>query len=80
MSRTLDSLEEQGFIRRQPRAGDMRVRDVTITEEGRSAFEKLWPTMYDSLQQMFHGIEEEEYKAFIAVLHRMLHNIRKHDI
>lgn len=80
MSRTLDSLEEQGFIRRQPRAGDMRVRDVTITEEGRTAFEKLWPTMYDSLQQMFHGIEEEEYKAFIAVLHRMLHNIRKHDI
>lgn len=80
MSRTLDSLEDQGYIRRQPRPDDMRVRDVTITEEGRAAFEKLWPTMYDSLVQMFHGIDEQEYKAFIAVLHRILHNIRKHDI
>ena len=80
MSRTLDSLEEQGYIRRQPRSEDMRVRDVTITEEGRAAFEKLWPTMYDSLLQMFHGIKEEEYKAFISVLHRVMHNIRKHDI
>jgi DNA-binding MarR family transcriptional regulator len=80
MSRTLDSLEEQGYIRRQPRIEDMRVRDVTITEEGRAAFERLWPTMYDSFLQMFHGIEEEEYKTFIGVLHRILHNIRKHDI
>jgi len=80
MSRTLDSLEEQGYIRRQPRADDMRVRDVTITESGRAAFEKIWPTMYDSLLKMFHSIEEEEYKAFIAVVHRILHNIRKHDI
>jgi MarR family transcriptional regulator for hemolysin len=80
MSRTLDSLEEQGFIRRQPRAEDMRIRDVTITEEGRAAFEKVWPTMYDSLLKMFEGVEEEEYRAFISVLHRILQNIRKHEI
>jgi len=80
MSRTVDSLEEQGFIRRQPRPDDMRVRDVTITKEGRAAFEQLWPTMYDSLLQMFHGIEEEEYRAFIGTLHKMLVNIRKHEI
>jgi hypothetical protein len=36
--------------------------------------------MYDGFQKMFHGIEEDEYKAFIGVLHRVLHNIRKHDI
>lgn len=80
MSRTLDSLEEQGFIRRQPRPDDMRVRDVTITEDGRAAFEKIWPTMYDDFLRMFDGIEEEEYKAFIGVLHRILRNIRQNDI
>ena len=80
MSRTLDSLEDQGYIRRQPRPDDMRVRDVTITEEGRAAFEKLWPTMYDGFLKMFQGIEEEEYKTFVAVLHRILQNIRKHEI
>lgn len=79
MSRTVDSLEEQGYIKRQPRPDDMRVRDVTITKAGREAFEKIWPTMYDSLLQMFHGIEEEEYRAFIATLHKMLANIHNHE-
>ena len=80
LSRTLDSLEEQGYIRRQPRAEDMRIRDVTITEDGRTAFEKVWPTMYDLLLQMFDGVEEDEYRAFTSVLHRVLRNIRKHEI
>jgi MarR family transcriptional regulator, transcriptional regulator for hemolysin len=80
MSRTLDSLEDQGFIRRQPRPDDMRVRDVTITEDGRAAFEKIWPTMYDDFLKMFQGIDEEEYKTFVAVLHRVLQNIRLHEI
>ena len=80
MSRTLDSLEEQGYIRRQPRPEDMRIRDVSITEEGRVAFERIWPTMYDLFLQMFDGVEEAEYRAFISTLHKVLHNIRKHEI
>lgn len=80
MSRTLDSLEEQGFIRRQPRPEDMRVRDVAITEEGRAAFDQVWPTMYGFLMQMFDGIEEDEHRAFVGTLQKMLRNVRKHDI
>src|SRR5580692_6872021 len=80
MSRTLDSLEQQGYIRRQPRPEDMRIRDVSITEEGRAAFEKVWPTMYDLFMQMFDGVEETEYRAFISTLHKVLQNIRKHEI
>jgi DNA-binding MarR family transcriptional regulator len=80
MSRTLDALEEQGLVRRQSRPEDMRVRDVSITEEGRAAFARVWPTMYELFQQLFDGVEEEEYRAFIATLHRILRNVRKHDI
>lgn len=80
MSRTLDSLEDQGYIRRQPRPEDMRIRDVTITEAGRAAFEQIWPTMYSDFLNLFQGIDEDEYKTFVDVLHRLLHNIRKHDI
>ncbi len=80
MSRTLDSLEEQGFVRRQPRPEDMRIRDVTITEEGRTVFEKVWPTMFGLLSQMFDGVDDQEYQAFIATLHKVLRNIRKHEI
>jgi MarR family transcriptional regulator for hemolysin len=80
MSRTLDSLEEQGYIRRQARPDDMRVRDVSITAKGRSAFEKVWPMLYRMLLQMFDGVEEDEYRNFLGTLHKVLRNIRKHDI
>jgi MarR family transcriptional regulator for hemolysin len=80
MSRTLDSLEEQGYIRRQPRHDDMRVRDVSITAKGRSAFDKVWPRLYRMLMQMFDGVEEDEYRNFLGTLHKVLRNIRKHDI
>ena len=80
MSRTLDTLEEQGFILRKPRAEDLRVRDVEITQPGRDAFAKVWPTMYDLLLKMFDGIDNEEYKAFTATMHKMMANIRRHGI
>lgn len=80
MSRTLDSLEEQGLVRRVPRADDMRVRDVTITDEGRAVFEDVWPIMYNDMCRMFKDIDDEEYRAFVTTLHKILRNIRRHDI
>ena len=50
-------MEEQGFILRRPRAEDLRVRDVEITQPGREAFAKVWPTMYDALVKMFEGVD-----------------------
>jgi MarR family transcriptional regulator, transcriptional regulator for hemolysin len=80
MSRTLDALEEQGFIVRKPRPEDLRVRDVDITQAGRDAFARVWPTMYDLLLKLFDGVDNEEYKAFTATLHKMIANVRKHGI
>src|SRR5271156_3788023 len=54
MSRTLDILEAQGLVRRQRRAEDMRIRDVSITEDGRAAFERVWPMMHARFQTLFH--------------------------
>lgn len=80
MSRTLDSLEEQGYIRRQPRPEDMRVRDISITESGRAAFVELWPTMYGFLEQMFQNINEDEQRAFTATLQKIMTNVRQNEI
>lgn len=80
MSRIVDSLEEQGLIKRMPRPDDMRVRDVTITDEGRAVFEDVWPIMYDDLRRMFKDIDEDEYRMFLTTLHKILRNIRRHDI
>ncbi len=80
MSRTLDALEDQGFIVRRPRPEDLRVRDVDITQAGRDAFAKVWPTMYELLLKMLDGVDSEEYKAFIATLHKIILNIHKYGI
>jgi len=80
MSRTLDSLEEQGLISRTPRADDLRIRDVAITEEGRAVFNEVWPVMYDGLRQMFSDIDNEECSAFLTTLQKILRNVRKNDL
>jgi DNA-binding MarR family transcriptional regulator len=80
MSRTLDTLEEKGLILRRPRAGDLRVRDVEITQPGRDAFAKVWPKMYETLLKIFEGVDSQEYKAFTTTLHKMIQNIRRHKI
>src|SRR5690606_23059397 len=77
MSRTLDALEEQNLIRRQARPDDMRVREIYITEEGRTLFETFWPTMYDMYSHLFDGIDEAELRTMTGTLHKVLHNIRK---
>lgn len=79
MSRTLDILEERGFVRRKPRANDMRVREVEVTEEGREAFAEFWPTMFNRYREMFQDIGENEFSAFVATLHKVLRNIRLGD-
>ncbi|MEL6233889.1 MAG: MarR family transcriptional regulator [Pseudomonadota bacterium] len=78
LSRTLDALEGEGHVRRQADPGDHRVTRIQITETGRSAFERLWPAMAGSYARMFAGIGEDERRAFVATLQKILMNVREH--
>ena len=46
----------------------------------RKACAKVWPTMYETLLKIFEGVDNQEYKDFTATLHKMIQNIRKHEI
>lgn len=80
MSRTLEALEKSGFVRRQETDGDGRVRKVYLTDLGREEFDRAWPVMHDHYEKMFSGIDAQELAAFVGTLHRVLGNIRKHDL
>jgi DNA-binding MarR family transcriptional regulator len=80
LSRTLDTLEAQGLVRREQAETDSRVRKVYLTDDGRAEFGRAWPFMHDVYETMFDCIDDQEYAALIATLHKMLRNIRKHDI
>jgi DNA-binding MarR family transcriptional regulator len=79
LSRALDQLAGEGLIQRETDPGDSRAIRVHITEAGRAAFEVMWPQMAASYARMFQGIPDEERRAFVATLQKMLGNIRKHD-
>jgi DNA-binding MarR family transcriptional regulator len=79
LSRVLDALESERLVRRTPDPEDSRATRVWITDEGRRVFESLWPTMRQSHDRMFVGIEVGEHAAFVATLQKILLNIRKHD-
>ena len=77
MSRTLDALEEQGFVRRQSRSDDMRVRELHITELGRSVFAETWPLLYQLYADLFEGVDADEYDRFIDTMHKVLRNMQR---
>ena len=79
LSRALDQLAGEGLIQRETDSGDSRATRVHITAAGRAAFEAMWPQMAAAYARMFQGIPEDERRAFVATLQKMLGNIRKHD-
>jgi DNA-binding MarR family transcriptional regulator len=79
LSRALETLDNNGLIRRVTDSNDSRATRVFITDAGREAYERLWPHMALAYEAMFRGIGEEEKRAFVGTLNKMLRNIRKHD-
>ncbi len=79
LSRALDQLASDGLIRRETDASDSRATRVFITPAGRAVFDTLWPHMADAQDGLFRGIPDDERRAFIATLQKILRNIRKHE-
>jgi DNA-binding MarR family transcriptional regulator len=79
MSRALDRLAAEGLVRREADASDSRATRVSLTDEGRAAFDRLWPHMAAAQERMFRGIPEEERRAFVATLQKLLANVRRHE-
>ena len=80
LSRALDQMQTDGLIRRETDSADSRAVRIYIAEAGRAAFDDLWPHMAEAQARMFRGIPEDERRAFVATLQKMLVNIRKHEI
>jgi DNA-binding MarR family transcriptional regulator len=79
MSRTLDAMEAQGLLRREAHGSDSRMRQIFLTAAGRALFEDMWPIMWHAFSTMFHGVGEGEYATFIAVLGKVLRDVRQHE-
>ncbi len=80
LSRTLDTLEAQGLVRRETSQKDSRIKHVILTDAGRAQFALAWRPMQQAFEAMFEGIGAAEYSQFVSTLQKVLTNIRKHQI
>ena len=80
LSRALDQLAAESHIRRQADPADSRATRIFITESGRQTFETLWPRMAEAHARIFKGISEDERRAFVGTLQKMLSNVRNSEI
>ena len=53
------------------------MRELYITEQGRTAFSESWPLLYGLYADLFIGVEADEYDRFVDTLHKVLRNMHR---
>ncbi|WP_435170675.1 MarR family winged helix-turn-helix transcriptional regulator [Falsirhodobacter sp. 1013] len=79
LSRTLDTMEAAGLVRREACATDSRVRRIHLTTDGAAVHARAWPAMRRAEARLFEGIPPDERAAFTLTLSRILRTIRHHE-
>ena len=79
VTRVVDQMERDGLAERRLRAEDNRVVEVFITDQGRTAFHTVHPVAIEQADHALEGFSEVESETFVALLHRILDNVRRTD-
>lgn len=74
MTRTLDRLEEKGFIQRSRSSEDRRVVQVELTAKGKQLGDEMTQVAIDMLNQYLRGFSPAEINQFKDFLRRVLAN------
>jgi DNA-binding MarR family transcriptional regulator len=74
MTRLLDRLEEQGWVRRERSKDDRRVVQLGVTAVGRDTLPRLQDSAACVLQRMLTGFNAAEVKDLHGFLNRMIDN------
>src|SRR6266850_859409 len=72
LTRTVDRMQEAGWLSRLADSEDMRVTRLELTPAGRRLFEKIWPTVARLNDLALAGVS----KADVQLLHRILERMR----
>jgi DNA-binding MarR family transcriptional regulator len=78
LSRLVDRLASEGFLRREPSPGDRRGAYAVLTDSGLAAVQDAWPTYAHGIEEYFaRHFDEEETAVLIAGLRRVLAGLRQ---
>lgn len=79
LSRTLDTMENAGLLLRKAGRDDSRIRLISLTEAGITAYQTAWPAMLTMRDTMLAALDDTERKTLNHMLLRIFYDIRHHD-
>lgn len=77
LTRSVDSLVEHGYIRKEPDQEDKRFSHLKLTEKGEDIALILRTLRSDFIDKLTDNISQEEFLAFQETLEKMKQNILK---
>lgn len=75
LTRTVDRMEEAGWLARRTDPADMRVTRLALSAAGRRMFERLWPEVEKLNALALEGLSKDEIRALQRILERMRANL-----
>ena len=74
LTRLLDRMERDGLVERSLSRQDRRQFDVTITDQGREVFDRVWPGHSEGIQRYFSApLTDHDVTALRRVLAKLIH-------
>ncbi|MEP7108393.1 MAG: MarR family transcriptional regulator [Ferruginibacter sp.] len=69
--RSIDILEEKGFVKRLPVAGDRRKNVIELTGSGKTVIEKMHENFMERDQILKQGIDQKDLETCMCVLSKI---------
>ena len=75
LTRTVDRMQDSGWLSRLADTDDMRVTRLELTASGRKLFEKVWPAVQRLNELALAGLPKAEIQQLRKTLERMRTNL-----
>lgn len=76
VSRAVKNLESRDLVTRQAAKGDLRVKQLTMTETGRKRYQALVPRVLDWEKELIAGLEVSEYRDLLYLLDKLTRRLK----
>ena len=75
LTRTVDRMQDAGWVERREDARDMRVTRLALTAAGKRMFDRIWPTVERLNALALVGLPKSDIEALQRILQRMRANL-----
>ena len=75
LTRTVDRMQEAGWLERLADDADMRVTRLALTASGKKMFERIWPEVQRLNQLALEGLPKSDIQSLQRILERMRSNL-----